>query len=226
MALLSFAVHVAVAMDAGTLIDRSTCVGGLQNGEPVLRSPRCVAGCTMAQCGECRCRTCEMCACGKVDPLTGVMLSDAVCGHVDAMRQQFYLGQAATPAQCAKLCDNHYRPDQGHLECTMWNFVNGACVGSFMASLVQPGDLTKAAVGFSTCAPEGAVKAAAAAHRAAAAPSFAMVHTVGSMAVTPSLAARMARARAQFVGTPHFYRVAQVSRGGGTASSYVSRFMA
>ena len=32
------------------------------------------------------------------------------------------------------------------------------------------------------------------------------------MAVTPSLAVRLARARAQFSQTPHFYRVAQVSR--------------
>jgi len=39
-----------------------------------------------------------------------------------------------------------------------------------------------------------------------------MVHTVASMAVTPSLAVRLARARAQFSQTPHFYRVAQVSR--------------
>jgi len=95
----------------------------------------------------------------------------------------------------------------------MWQLAEGgACVGSFMASLVRAADTGVSEVGYATCAPHGAVEAAARARAEAPPPAFAMVHTVGSMAVTPSLAARMARARAQFAGTPHFYRVAQVSR--------------
>jgi hypothetical protein len=211
MALLSIAIHVGVAMSPGTLIDKSVCVASVRDGEPVLQSPGCDAGCaTTSQCGECRCQACGMCACGQVDPATGTMLSEAVCGHVNAMRQQFYLGLAAGPAECAVLCDNYYRPDQGHRECSMWQLVDKACVGSYMASLVKPADALNPDVGFATCAPEGAVQAATAAPQPP--PVFALVHTVGSMAVNPSLAARMARARAQFAHTPHFYRVAQVSR--------------
>lgn len=204
-------VHVGVAMSPGTLIDKGLCVTSVRDGEPVLQSPGCDAGCaTTGQCRECRCQSCSMCACGQVDPETGTKLSEAVCGHVDLMRQQFYLGPAATPAECAGLCDHYYRPDEGHRECTMWQLVDGACLGSLMASLVQPSDARNPHVGFATCAPEGAVQAAKAARQPP--PVFALVQTIGSMAVTPSMAARMARARAQFAGTPHFYRVALVSR--------------
>lgn len=223
-AFLLVACVAAAALAPGSKIEKGMCVTNF-NGEPVVRVAGCDADCIPQQCGLCRCRGCAACHCGSVDPSSGMMPSDSVCGHIAMMGNDWFLGRASSAEECNRMCDSYYNPLQGSTmhdgrvilgrlmaECTIWTLEEGLCVGHTDSGMIQPGDATRADKGVATCAPEGAVQAAKRASEGREAPFFAMVHTVASMAVTPSLAARMARARAQFSGTPHLYRVAQVSR--------------
>lgn len=86
----------------GATVEKGFCVVN-RKGVPELERESCEAGCSAEQCGECRCRACDVCKCGAVDPFTGMMFSDFVCGHKEMMEHRFYLGEAGGSLAAALL---------------------------------------------------------------------------------------------------------------------------
>ena len=188
--------------------DKSEVIPALEGCSPECRFMK-------GLCRECRCRACPRCRC--ID-ISGRALAPDICRHELEKRRDVVLGNFTTAAECRRACNVYTDGSTDRMEprelhdyrrastCNYFTFSRRVCVGHLESSLYLPGWTPSRAVhGVATCAPPQRA-APLALHR------FVVLHTLASFACKPDTVARIKRAQRQLAGTPHIYRVLQISR--------------